>query len=798
MSRQAQGILVIRPWSASAQPPASAEHLRAALDMRDPSDVGALPFVGEDGTAGSEHELQASVAGTRESADLPRSIEQSDFFANIRRRAAVGDLQPKAVDALERYLSENRDNVWDNSWVRFPRRLLGALAAAELQSDLRADKRDPHAGPRADAGSFLFTERGVECVRIPISYLLKLSLADVIGALPETCMESRKTGQRLLSHFLSDNTSPETCSFNVVSLAPGRGGGRSAAREAARRFLFTQLLLAYANRRYELEATGQKAGACHAPTPPTRQSELNEIISDSFYRQLFMNPCLSGWDRGEDKRAYMGLCHEVLSRSHLNAVKKLRDAGIIVNNLVVLPNTSNTSLANNGVHVSVGSRKLTRLLAEDSPSHRATDEKHHGDLAIKIMEHFLPLFVGTTSAAPYRLGFDAFHPERALGFLPHELENTHLRMLWRRWQGKAAIHFLGMTVTPLGPAWVDRPLSRLFRLRGDHVPDYRLIDYLVFLLSTNQSPALNGQMGSSDQLKRDLSSLGIFDTRMSLYLLWKLREQAVMGFSGFEGRQYSLFERFGEDMAHAVDLQALLAALAFYLVAKGSVDHADIPDGPTVESERRQVIFGCAIGLPTFFVLADSKNRFLHMILKHTAQIRHSKRYPGYLRVYTDEFRRGLLRFIVDQAPDLVEAMGMSETLADLMDRIDDRSRRASHRLLKGILREVGSQDPLKVEARTFNLGAERYYRGALREAQMAESLDLLVEELAECRRERTFPRREDGPEGGEAEAYVAAVRADVIHDRLNSEEIVRLLHLLLRVTAGIDEAHEAHHASVH
>src|ERR1019366_5818238 len=129
-----------------------------------------------------------------------------------------------------------------------------------------------------------------------------------------------------------------------------------------------------------------KAAACHAPTPPVRQRELNELISDSFYRELFMNPCLSGWDRGKEKRAYMSLCHEVLSRSQLNGVKKLRDAGIIYNNLVVMPNTSNTSLANNGVHVSLGSRRLTALVAGNNDRFGPRDEKHFGDLAIKVME----------------------------------------------------------------------------------------------------------------------------------------------------------------------------------------------------------------------------------------------------------------------------------------------------------------------------------------------------------------------------------------------------------------------------
>ena len=108
----------------------------------------------------------------------------------------------------------------------------------------------------------------------------------------------------------------------------------------------------YANRRLGLLDGGQRAMIYFAPHPPVRQKQLNDCISDAFYRELFMSPCLSGWDDGEAKHAYMSLCHQVLSRSQLNAVAKLREAGIVVNNLVVLPNLSNISLANNGSHVS--------------------------------------------------------------------------------------------------------------------------------------------------------------------------------------------------------------------------------------------------------------------------------------------------------------------------------------------------------------------------------------------------------------------------------------------------------------
>jgi hypothetical protein len=145
-----------------------------------------------------------------------------------------------------------------------------------------------------------------------------------------------------------------------------------------------------------------------------------------------MSPCLSGWDKGEDKHAYMGLCHRVLSLSQMNTLPKLKESGIITRNLIVLPNTSNISLANNGTHISLGSSILTSLMKDGSRGLTLADEKYVGDLVIKIVEHMLPLFVGTYSAAPYRMDFKDFHPETALGFLPHELDFTHLRMIWRR------------------------------------------------------------------------------------------------------------------------------------------------------------------------------------------------------------------------------------------------------------------------------------------------------------------------------------------------------------------------------
>jgi hypothetical protein len=743
-----------------------------------------LPFSPNDVTAGSESELQAVVCGDQADVDLPLIIEQSNFFANIMKRAAAGETPKSAVADLERFLAGNHSKVWENSWLRFPRRALSRFAHSVLNHDLLADKENPAAGLRSDAATFTVRDgSGEEMLRLPISYLIKLALADLIGSqqiLPDMI---RQTGIRLMVHYLNDNTSPETFSFNVVSLSPATGMGQGIAKETALRFLLTQLLLMYANHVFGIVERGQQAMTYFAPHPPIRQKELNDHVSDSFYRDLFMSPCLSGWDKGENKFRYMHLCHQVLSRSQLNAVAKLRDAGIIQTNLVVLPTLSNVSLANNGTHISIGSRRLTQALADSSSGFSATHEKHFGDLAIKISEHFLPLFVGTYSAAPYRLAFTDFHPEKALGFLAHELDYTHLRMMWRRWKKKADLSIFGQPLTPFGPHTLDRIVSSLFRLQGDFVPDYRLVDYLVCLMSTEHSPGLDGKTGNSDRLRRDLSDMGVFDEQMSIYLLYKQREYAKMGFSGFEGRYYSLFENFGDDMGRAADLQTLITALAYKYMALGTT-HAHIPDAPSLESERRQIFFGAAIGLPTFFVRKNSTNAFLEKILKKTGETRSSHRYPGYLRVQIDEYRLALLQVIREDAADLIELMGLHDTLNDLEMRIRKPAlHSAAGRLTAGILTEVNALTPLRVNAREFNVGAEQYYRTTLRRRHIQEGLQSLQQECKQFDLEPAEPLRtalREVLQGQDAGRFVEVATDDVLLEQADIPTLKRLMNLLL------------------
>ena len=748
----------------------------------------SLPFSSGDATAGVENEFQAAVLGKKKDLDLALAIEDSNFYKNMIRRAASGDISGKKIAALEKYLNRSRDDVWENSWVRFPRKTLNSFANLVFNADLKSDKTDPGSGPRTDADHFILMKEGEEFIRIPVSYLLKIALADAVGSDGGSHSFIRINGEKMMAHFLNDNTSPEIFSFYPSAACDSGSLGAGVAGETLIRFVFTQILVQYAQIKFCLRDHGQDVRVFFSSSPPLKQKELNDCISDSFYRDLFMSPCLSGWTKGQEKHQYMKLCHKVLSRSHINGISKLKEAGIITSNLVILPNNSNISLANNGTHISMGSKKLGRLLTDPGSGFTSFHEKYLGDLSIKIVEHFLCLFPGTYSASPLRLNFEDFHPEKALGFLPHEIDYTHLRMIWRRWKRKADIRILGNSITPFGPAWLDRLISRAFFLRGDFIPDARLIDYFVSVMSTDQSPSLSGKPGNGDQLKKDLSQMGIFDEQMPLYQLVRLREFSKMGFCGFEHRYYSIFDDILSDMGAAVDLQNLLTALSFHYILSGKVNPCMIPDTPDVESERRQVFFCSAIHIPTFYIKTRTRNIFLLNIVSKISKTRMSRRYPGYTRVRVKDYQRALIETIKADGQDLIRSMNLEHILPDLEDRLFSSSSTCT-KLVKGILATGRRQDPMKFTGEQFNEKAEAYFINGLRKKQMSEGFGVLKKALGEMgfRDESGVPVLKAAVHSilghQDLDLFMASVRQSFLNDTLSLDEIRKMIFLIILYT---------------
>jgi hypothetical protein len=215
-----------------------------------------------------------------------------------------------------------------------------------------------------------------------------------------------------------------------------------------------------------------------------------------------------------------------------------------------------------------------------------------------------------------------------------------------------------------------------------------------------------------------------------------------MGFSGFEGRHYSLFESLTGDFAEAASVQALLTALAFKYAADGTVTHADIPDDPTTESERRQFVFAAAMGVQTCSVRQDTTNRLMTKVLAATKKTRPSRRYPGYVRVKLADYCRALVHTIEDDAADVIDSLGLRETIELLKVRLEDPEHyAASGKLTAGILKEVGARSPMTLSGTEFNRAAEDYYRETLRRRHLAEGIDALLHDLQEIDRDEPRDR---------------------------------------------------------
>jgi hypothetical protein len=152
------------------------------IDPDRPDFYDRLPFGENDITAGSETELQAIVIGDSSKVDLPIAILESRYYANLQRRTRSGDAPERLLNELHAFLHDSGNRTWENSWFRFARRRLSPFAVKVFERDLLSDKQRPQDGQRSDAERFQFVgKQGEPWLRVPLSYLLKLALADLLG-----------------------------------------------------------------------------------------------------------------------------------------------------------------------------------------------------------------------------------------------------------------------------------------------------------------------------------------------------------------------------------------------------------------------------------------------------------------------------------------------------------------------------------------------------------------------------------------------------------------------------------------
>lgn len=688
-----------------------------------------LPFGPGDVTVGVENELATDVSGPP---------ERSEFLRALAAESHRLPWQP----AASRWIGDAGRDIArvDHDWVRIPLHRLAQRTRSVLFTRLDA---------RGDRARFLALDRGLPVAKVPVSYALELALIDALAEGPGC--GSRVPGMRLCGIFANDNTAPEIVSSYVADDRSGVTLGAAAAEESALRFLLVQGLSAWITARFGMTDASQFLRVYQAPTAPERLQALARIAPSESYRRLLMNPCLGGFADGEAKAAYMGRCHETLSRARVVANGRIRAAGLGVGHaLSTMP--VDTTLLNNGVHVSLGSR-VQADMATGSPS-GARLEKFYGDIVSKLFEYFLPLFVGTYSAAPSWLPVAPLRPEHTLGLLPLQLTAPQLRRTWGAWKLKAGL---------------------LGAFRGDVVPDARLLDYFMALPSTDDAHAHDGRLGSQEALQARLEKLGIYDRSMAFYDLYRLRAHARMGYSGFEGRFHSLFPSFGADMAPAVDLQRLVTACAWWAIAEGRIDHEALPDDPVSQGERRQFLVHAAIGLTSVPVARDTRSGFLRWLVAGVRGVRVSLRHPTHWAVPLDRYCEALCDWMSRECAPVVEALGAHDLLRDARARCRGEGD-ASHRLMAA----AGSaRDAAGLRSRV-----ESYYRDGLRVAQTEEGLSVLRSALD--RSDRELARIAGVAE--ESEAFLQRARA-ALSGAPGTDDA---LGALVRIVAALLESRQA------
>jgi len=241
------------------------------------------------------------------------------------------------------------------------------------------------------------------------------------------------------------------------------------------------------------------------------------------------------------------------------------------------------------------------------------------------------------------------------------------------------------------------------------------------------------------------------------------------------------------DLRHAANLQCLVTTLAFKLVLQGRCAHDDIPDDPSTESERRQIFFGNAIGIPCFYVHENTRNTFLKSIVQRTTGTSYSRRYPGYIKVFHSRFRKALVQILSIEGADIIEMLGLQDTIDDLADRLDDEENRsAAGKLKNALLNRMGVESVFQVRAAEFNAVAENYYRTDLMQHHMREALHFIAEDMLLMRKDFNFYHQlgdnvfAESADIDDPMLFLASAGEGLVENGSSFEDIVRFIRLTL------------------
>jgi hypothetical protein len=266
-----------------------------------------------------------------------------------------------------------------------------------------------------------------------------------------------------------------------------------------------------------------------------------------------------------------------------------------------------------------------------------------------------------------------------------------------------------------------------------------------------------------------------------------------MGYSGFEGRHYSTFESLSDDLSHAVNLQMLLNALAYKYILSGTFTHEDIPDTPSIESERRQFFFGSAIGISDYNIHRNTGNLFMQKILDEIKDKKSSNRYPGYYKISKESYLKALISILKNDASDISGALGTNGTLHNLEKRISCPSvHSASGKITRGILDHYNNgqkskvKTPLDLSGQEFNEAAEQYYRDDLRISHYKESITHVKEAFAKLSLWITFrntayiPALKEIAGNCEAQTLLDNIEGSLLNGKATATDLNRIARLII------------------
>jgi hypothetical protein len=176
--------------------------------------------------------------------------------------------------------------------------------------------------------------------------------------------------------------------------------------------------------------------------------------------------------------------------------------------------------------------------------------------------------------------------------------------------------------------------------------------------------------------------------------------------------------------------------------------------------------------------------------------VRLSRRYANYLRVYNIEYKKALIDVLREDAADLIEALGMKETIDNLERRICEPERMSvSCRLVKDILDEANVSSPFKLSGRDFNLAAEKFYRETLRKRHITEAIIIIKRYSAaldaEAQKENSFYREplKSILKETKASDFLDSIEKDLLEEKITESVIGKLIQLTLLVVEKLKES---------